>query len=475
MVIEFILNDQLIRTDVEPGLPLLDYIRGNQLLKGTKTGCREGDCGACTVLEGTIEKPGIAYKTVNSCLEPMINVYGKHIVTVEGFDIALLNPVQEALVEHNGTQCGFCTPGFVVALMSYLMSEGENPVESISGNICRCTGYKSIERAVDSISKIKATLSDHSRIDDLIKKGFLPAYFGTIPVRLKNIKDFELTSIEGILIGGGTDLMVQDPENVYRHGVIPIKKKLGHGIDYTDGKVLIGAATSIRDFFDDPLMKKYFPELRQYKPLFASQQIRHMGTIAGNIVNASPIGDLTIILLALNASLELSADNLKTRIVSLKEFYLGYKRTMLKKAELIQKIILNVPDERSGLSFLKVCKRQYLDIASVNSAMGLIMEGKKIVRIDFSVGGVAATPFYATKTVDFLTGETLNTRTILKALETIQEEISPISDIRGTAGYKRLLVRQQFLGHIMKLLPESFGEATVKEILDKSISLYEEH
>ena len=185
---EFILNNETIETTLPPGMVLADFIRYQQALTGTKLGCREGDCGACTVLVGQLENQSVRYESMTSCLLPLANVAGKHVVTVEGLNLKQLNVVQQAITDEGGTQCGFCTPGFVVSLCGYALSNNnsyEAGVLAVAGNICRCTGYKSIERAIQRLADNLTLLESDKRLDWLIKQQYIPAYFKQIQARLE--------------------------------------------------------------------------------------------------------------------------------------------------------------------------------------------------------------------------------------------------------------------------------------------------
>ncbi len=314
-MIEFILNNQRILTEKAPGVALLDFIRQDSQLFGTKIGCREGDCGACTVLEGSLANSVLTYKTIVSCLTPLINVHGKHIVTVEGLNMDELSPVQNAMADNAATQCGFCTPGFVVSLTGHLLStEKKDPIQSISGNICRCTGYKSIEKAAFEVDDLKKSLKDGNIIESLLEKGCIPDYFAAIPEMLSKIKPLEnQTGGDEILIGGGTDLMVQQAEKICNSGLNSTERNIPNTVEIENSRIKVGAGINTNGFFSSPVINSAFPQLKGFSRLIASEQIRNMGTLAGNIVNASPIGDLSILLLAMDANLILEKTNGKTR------------------------------------------------------------------------------------------------------------------------------------------------------------------
>jgi xanthine dehydrogenase small subunit len=473
-VIKFILNNQTIETEKEEGGSLLDFIRTEMHLTATKIGCREGDCGACTVLEGSLDDGVLTYKSIVSCLTPLVNVHAKHIVTVEGLNLDDLSPVQNAMSENSATQCGFCTPGFVVALTGHLLSPNNGAaLDSLGGNICRCTGYKSIEKAATKVDELKQELLLGSEIEQMIQNGWLPDYFSDIEHRLVEIKDIE-ADLDGIIISGGTDLMVQQAESIRYKKIAVAKGFIPNDISEENGKLKIGAGIKINDFFHKRQIIKHIPQLVKFFPLIASEQIRNMGTLAGNIVNASPIGDISIMLLALDAKLLLENKNAEQRQLALKDFFINYKETSLKPEEIIKHIMIN-PDMEMNFNFEKVSKRTYLDIATVNTAMSILVKDKIIREVYFSAGGIAAVPMFMRKSVEFLKGKELSVSTLESVLSVIQSEISPISDIRGSSRYKRLLLRQLFLQHFLKLFPEKFKQAEILNIMTTNNLPYEEY
>ena len=212
-MIKFILNNQLIETTAPTGMALLDFIRKNRQLKGSKLVCKEGECGACSVLVGELKEDGMFYQSMTSCITPLVNAHGKHIVTIEGLNMEKLSPVQQAMVDCYGTQCGFCTPGFVVSLSGYLLTNKaatlEGIIAAIDGNICRCTGYKGIERAAEKIvNQVNLDLSKIN-IPNLVSQKYIPAYFNEIPTKLSNLKIEKTPTTGNVKLGGGTDLYVQ--------------------------------------------------------------------------------------------------------------------------------------------------------------------------------------------------------------------------------------------------------------------------
>ena len=470
-MITFILNNQTIKTDSPSGMSLLNFIRNEAGLKGTKSGCKEGDCGACTVLAGTLSENKVDYKTIVSCLTPLGNAHGKHIVTVEGLNTDTLSPVQHEIIDNAGTQCGFCTPGFIVSLTGYSLRKdaGLKPaaIASIAGNICRCTGYKSIEKAAEKVADLLKTKDNNHQIEWLTNHHFVPDYFKTIADRLKEInkRSFPDTTPD-LVIGGGTDLMVQQPNNV-KVSVLNLlaEHDVLKEIKQVNNKLILGASVTVNDLLESAIMLRHFNKLPTWFKLISSEQIRNMATLAGNFVNASPIGDMSIFFLALNSKLTVADKEGLKRTIALKEFFLDYKKLDLKENEIIRSIEFELPDNKSHFNFEKVSKRLHLDIASVNSAIKIKMDGDIIKDACLSAGGIGPIPAFLSKTSSFLAGKPLTIETLFQAEKVIQGEIRPISDVRGSESYKRLLLRQLFFTHFIEMFPDAFAPDTLLSAL----------
>jgi len=461
-LIHFILNDKQVSTALPKGMLLLDFIRYHRHLTGTKIGCREGDCGACTVLVGEMKNGELLYRSATSCLMAIGNAEGKHIVTIEGTNIQGLNFIQQSFAEEGATQCGFCTPGFIVSLAGYALCKNEatykGAIDAVNGNICRCTGYKSIERAVE---KIAGKLGERKGADAItfgVENNFLPAYFTGIKDKLLAVtKPINKDSNQnGSLkyLGGGTDLYVQQHDTM-PHTTIDFLFDKTHlnGITQVGNRCYLGAAVSVTDIAESPIFQQHFSSLPQYIKLVSSTPIRNMATIAGNLVNASPIGDFTIFFLALNAQIVLS-DGINTREMALNQFYKGYKQLAKNPDEFIEKIYFELPVHDTKFNFEKVCKRMHLDIASVNSAISLQVDNDIIAEAHLSAGGVGPVPFYLAKAAAFLKGKIVNETTIEELITIAKDEISPISDARGTAAYKKFLLGQLIKAHFITMFPE---------------------
>lgn len=468
-MIRFILNDKEIVTGLHPGITLLDFIRYNQHLVGTKIGCREGDCGACTILTGEIKDGNLVYSSATSCLMPLANAHGKHIVTIEGINLDGLNAVQQAFADEGATQCGFCTPGFIVSLTGFCLGEQQpvyaDAINAMNGNICRCTGYKSIERAAAVISKKMQERNGHDAIRFAIENNVIPAYFTGIKERLDKIIDSGIDKAapgnQSRFLSGGTDLYVQMHDSIAEEPLVfmfdnPALK----GIAQEGNSCILGASVTVSDIAGSGIFKNHFPGLENYIKLVSSTQIRNMATLAGNFANASPIGDMTIFFLALDASLQLNSGNDK-RTIKLCDFYKGYKQLDRKAGEFIEKIVFDLPKPDDHFNFEKVCKRTHLDIASVNTAICLRMNGGIIEKAGLSAGGVGPVPLFLSGCSHFLAGKKPSWELVLELVELAQHEISPISDTRGSDAYKRLLLSQLIKAHFIRLFPSLQPEGLV--------------
>ena len=460
-MIEFILNNKPIKTIQPSGALLLDFVRYEQSLTGTKIGCREGDCGACTVLIGDLIDGKLNYRQVTSCLTPLGNVQGKHVVTIEGLNMESLSPVQQYMVDESGSQCGFCTTGFVVSLTQFCLANSaptyKDAIASIDGNICRCTGYKPIERAAKHITESLSDKSEKETLDWLITQKFIPSYFNQIPEMLNALSKGENNSQNGTVVGGGTDLYVQKHDQLINQDVDLISDSPDlNFIEIDNGLCKVGAGTTATDLMESDIFISAFPRLKAHLKLVASSPIRNMATLGGNFVNASPIGDFTAFFLALNAKIKL-IKNSDSRSIYLNDFYKGYKDLDKSPDEILSTISFKLPTQDSHFNFEKVSKRIHLDIASVNTAILITISGNEITQAHLSAGGVGPIPMYLSKTCNFLLGKSLSRETVQSALEILQSEISPISDVRGSADYKRLLLRQLFYAHFITLFPNQFS------------------
>ena len=467
-MISFVLNDREYSTELPSGAVTLDLLRREAGLSGTREGCREGDCGACTVLLGTPLAQGIKYMAVNSCILPVGELRGRHLVTIEGVNLEKeLSPIQRVFVEEGASQCGFCTPGLIMSLTGYLLGTVEpddtGAENALAGNICRCTGYVSIRKAGKAVSlKIgyspAESCSSHKHLEWLVGKDVLPPYFLGIEKMLKTMDASESVASESsasgktVTVAGGTDLFALEAEELTNTDLRFLSRETEmNGITTQENRVLIGAGATVRDILDSGVLYNS-GNLEPSLQLIASAGVRNRATVGGNIVNASPIGDLTIIFLALDAKLRISKGS-DYREVQLKNFFRDYKVLDLSPDELLERLEYTAPDSDTFINFEKVAMRKHLDIASVNTAASFIVKYNRIKKADISAGGVAPIPLYLEKTCDILTGNIISTGTARLAADTACDEISPIDDVRGSAVYKKLLLRRLILSHFIELFP----------------------
>jgi xanthine dehydrogenase small subunit len=470
-MINFILNAENISTELPPGMQLLDFIRCEKRLTGTKEGCREGGCGACLVLIGELKKNNVSYKPINSCLFPLGEANGKHIVTIEGVNSDELNLIQQAFVDEGAAQCGFCTPGFILSLTAYFLNTlriiEEEAISSVDGNICRCTGYLSIIRAIQRLCKDLGSRfnkraqagNDKGKLKLLVSLKILPDYFLKIPERLNKLLPYQKDETKeatkpSVIIAGGTDLYIKKPNELTNKNLNFLSQKEELKKIWTEKKrYFIGSMTTVEDLKNSTVIQEAIPNIKNFFKLISSTPIRYRATIGGNIINASPIGDLTIFFLALDALIVLN-DGHNRRELSLKDFFKGYKQLDKKAEEILEFISFEMTPKNSRFNFEKVSRRKHLDIASVNSAIQIHIKNGTITNIHLSAGGIAPTPYYLSKTTDFLLGKKINSEFVKEASLIAQTEISPIRDVRGSKEYKRLLLRQLIYSHFIKLFPK---------------------
>jgi xanthine dehydrogenase small subunit len=443
-------------------LSLSDFLRRTQGLVGTKIVCSEGDCGACTVLIGRTADDGsrLVYRPVDSCIQFMFQLEGTHIVTVEGLGGETSpSAVQQSMIDCHGSQCGFCTPGFVVA-MTGLLEDCDTLDEStmrcgLTGNLCRCTGYTAIFEAG---AKIDA--SRHERIETKYPADAMLSEFAQrrndpiqlesewnqrlhqcfLPANLSEAVAHRNENPDASIVAGATDIGVRINKTMTVPAKILDLNRVAEldGIAIEPGELVIGARTSWTAL--EQVCQELAPEFRKIIVVFGAPQIRHVGTIGGNIANASPIADSLPFLFVMDAVLELaSADG--TRAVPITEFYKGYKQIDLQPGELIARMRLPLPGDDELLRLYKVSRRRDLDIASFTAAIRIRLSGDTISDAAISLGAVGPTVIRARRTEEFLRGRPLDEDTMQQAGDIAVSEISPISDVRGAADYRYQLTR----------------------------------
>ena len=455
--LQFTLNGRKIEEhDSSPSLTVLDYLREHQGLHGTKEGCAEGDCGACTVVVLDRGAPGgPAFRALNSCLMLLGELHGAELLTVEGLaEGETLHPVQQALAEHGGSQCGYCTPGVVMSLYEAAQREklGERELaDQISGNLCRCTGYGPIRRAARQVAGTQPA-DRHTALAERADAGAPPFVryraAGQLFVRPASLDELWPLLAEHPrhrLVGGASDLTLDaaaalraQPCLVSLRGIAELR-----GVRCDDNAMRIGATTPLADL--EAVAVERLPMLAEMLRYFGSRQIKNLGTVGGNLCTASPVGDLAPCFLALGATLRLaSADG--GRSLSIDDFFTGYRRTALRPGEILLEVELPLPAADSLSTAFKVSKRRELDIAAVAAAFYLECGADSsiaVARVAF--GGMAATPARAPSVVAALLGAELTPAAFEAAAAAVADDFEPISDLRGSAWFRSTLARNLVL------------------------------
>ncbi len=471
--IRFLRRGQVVElAAVPPMRTVLDYLRLEEKSRGTKEGCNEGDCGACTVALGSLRGGRIVYEPVNACILLMGQLDGKELVTVDdlGQDGAL-HPVQQAMVEKHGSQCGFCTPGFVMALFT-LYHSGKRPsrqeiVDHLAGNLCRCTGYRPIVdaaldsctgKAVDRWAREEkraaaqlAALSDGSDVfvgDD--------ASFVAVPAKAETLAGLAARHPDATIVAGATDVGLWItkqlrglPKIIHVSGVAEL-----HEIADGRDRLSLGAAVTYAEA--EPYLAAIDPDFGEALRRLGAKQVRACGTVGGNIANGSPIGDTPPMLIALGATLHLRHGE-ALRQMPLERFFVSYGKQDRKPGELVWRI--DVPKLKADEVFrsYKISKRFDQDISAVMAAFKFSLEGRRIAAARIAFGGMAATPKRASRTEAALAGASLDAAASWgNAILALAEDYQPISDMRASAGY-RLDAAQSLL---RKALIETAGKAS---------------
>ncbi len=452
--IRFLLDGEVIEVrDVDPTRTVLQYLREDLRRKGSKEGCAEGDCGACTVVVAELNRDGdgASLKAINSCIQFLPTLDGKELITVESLaDGDALHPVQSAMVAAHGSQCGFCTPGFVMSLYA-LYETNRNPDrqaidDALAGNLCRCTGYRPIIAAatqmysaarppatdrVAALKKIQREASLH--IEHNGRKFFAPINADEFAAVLSE-------NPEATILAGGTDIGLWVTK---QHRELGSVVYAGCAADICDVKVSethidIGGAATLTEAV--PVIVQHYPGFDELFRRFASPPIRNAGTLGGNIANGSPIGDSMAALMVVETSLTLRCGEVE-REISLNDFYHDYMVNDLQPGEFVSRILIPLPTDSAHVSSQKWSKRFDQDISAISTAFRLVLDDGNVTSFRMACGGLAATVRRATKTEAAITGKAWSSDTVEAACAKLAEDFSPISDMRASADIREVAIQ----------------------------------
>ncbi len=461
--IRFIRRGELVTLgNVPPDRTLLEVLREDLVATGTKEGCGEGDCGACTVVLAEAEGDRLAYRAINSCIRLAHSVDGLALWTVEDLAAAdgTLHPAQEAMVQCHGSQCGFCTPGFVMSLFGMYQNHvcqgqpitRELAQAELSGNLCRCTGYRPILDAAQQMATLPAVKVDEAAVlaqlralaaDEAAPAGDT-AYLA--PTTLPALLAARAAHPQAQVVAGCTDVGLW---------VTKMHKRFAQVLDVTRAQELrrvevegdtlsIGAAVTLQDAYAALVAQR--PQLQAFAERFAGLPVRNSGTLGGNVANGSPIGDSMPLLIALGARIVLASVR-GERTLALEDFYTGYRQNLLAADEIVARLRVPLPQAGEFLRVYKISKRYDDDISAVCLAVNLQLKDGQVVAARIGAGGVAATPARATQAEAAITGQPWTEATARAAGEALRAQFQPISDMRASAAYRR-----EVLGNLMQRL-----------------------
>ena len=458
--IQFLFSNQIYKIkNPDPNKTILSYVRDDLKKTGTKEGCAEGGCGACTIVLGELQKNKIIYKAINACIAFLPTLNGKQLILVEDLigNNQKLHPVQEAMVKFHGSQCGFCTPGFTMSLFSmYKNNRSVNKDivdEALSGNLCRCTGYRPIIDAAKSLNNkidLDHFKKNQNRTINLLKKIQISEveinnkgkrYFA--PKTIINLKKILKKYPNAKILSGGTDLSLEVTKLRKEIKTIVSLNSLENlnFIKKNKNYIEIGATTSLIEFQN--FIKKYFTDFYEVLKRYGSLQIRNVGTIAGNIATASPIGDTLPLLLTLEAKVVVQGIS-KIKTFSLNEFFVSYRKTKLKKGEFIYSIKIPIIKD-SIFKAYKISKRFDDDISSVCGSFIFSIQNNKIKKAVIAYGGMSEIPKRASAIENRLLNSEFSENTFEKAVNLINKDFSPLDDMRASKNYRIAVAKNLLL------------------------------
>jgi len=456
--IRFIRRGEVVSvSNVPPSRTLLDLLREDLACSGTKEGCGEGDCGACTVVLGEAAGGQVQYRAINSCIRLAHSIDGMALWTAE--DLAqdgALHPAQQAMVDQHGSQCGFCTPGFVMSLFGMYQNhvcKGE-PIsrelaqEELSGNLCRCTGYRPILDAAQAMAALPPVKVDETallhQLNSLRTEPGVSESAYLAPRTLAGLLQARAEQPGAQLVAGCTDvgLWVTKMHMEFDQVIDATKVEELRRVEHYPHHIAIGAAVTLADAYAALVQDR--PQLHNFATRFAGLPVRNSGTLGGNVANGSPIGDSMPLLIALNANVVLMSVR-GHREMPLEKLYTGYRKNVMAADEVLAWVKVPRPQPLEAMKVYKISKRYDDDISAVCLAINLQVENGKVVSASIGAGGVAATPVRAVQTEAALKGQPWTQATVRQAMAALRAEFSPISDMRASATY-----RSEVLGNLLQ-------------------------
>jgi xanthine dehydrogenase small subunit len=456
--VTFVLNgERQTLSDQPPTATLLNYLRYEKRLTGTKEGCAEGDCGACTVAVGEWDGGAVRYRAVNACIQFLPMLHGKAVVTVEGLKGpgGALHPCQQAIVDTHGSQCGFCTPGFVMSLYAMSLSgtapDRQRINDGLAGNLCRCTGYGPLIAAAEACLRAEAPRWDQQRrqregevLASLPQGETLDySYAGGRYVSPASVDEFARLYAENpkaIILGGATDVGLWVTK---QQRDLPMLIHIGRvaelrAIRKEAGTIRIGAAATYADA--EAMLAEAYPDFGELIRRLGAAQVRNAGTIGGNIANGSPIGDTPPALIALGAELILRRGDARRRL-KLEDFFIAYGRQDRAPGEFVEAVEVPLLANREQLRCYKVSKRFDQDISAVCGCFNISVADGLVAEARICFGGMAGTPKRAVAVEAMLRGRPWTLATVEAALPSFDADFEPLTDMRGSAGYRMLTAK----------------------------------
>ncbi|MEH6525610.1 MAG: xanthine dehydrogenase small subunit [Sneathiella sp.] len=453
--IRFVQRGEIVEMEnVDPTKTVLNFLRYEQALTGTKEGCAEGDCGACSVVVGEIVNGALRYQAVNACIQFLPTLDGKELITVEDLksEDGSLHPVQEAMVARHGTQCGFCTPGFVMSMFAEMHSDSNSDrghIDNVlAGNLCRCTGYGPIIQAAQDIAEGKPRDKFHDQspatvqlLSSLQEDPSLHLKFQDrqyfAPKTIAELSEILSENPDATILAGATDVGLwvtkqhRELATVVYLGQVAELKNMSVERD----ELAIGASVTYSEAWGE--IASHYPDFGELIRRIASTQIRNTGTIGGNIANGSPIGDTPPALIVLNARLRLRSVE-GFRDIPLEDFFIEYGKQDLRRGEFVEKLYLPLPEKNNFFSTYKISKRFDQDISAVCAAFHMSLSNNKVDSIRICYGGMAGTPMRAAKTEAALLGQDWSLATVEQAMKIMSDDYQPMSDMRASKDYRMM-------------------------------------